>query len=587
MADNDTLLDFMLESMMVDVEPSSNITMEASNDNTEALTENQRKDAIDELKSAYFGKYPIHYFTNNKDKKHDKTIAEINKANYDIKDITNFMANALQALNKKSKEFTYIFIPKDGLIFANPKEKNKKATTESIAAAVGAGIGVGIANYAGYLSAKVTAEQKKNVYHKVLAAVKRCESKYPVLKKYAGQPPANTLGANPKDFFDGSNTATHRYAIVYYRKKDVEESDEKKYKEAYAELRKACKNASNNNFSIIVNRINGMIQISVRTLGDDFTRENLTTEAIGKMDITGQIPLECFIYNNFVLNYMDEGLSFEDAVTVFEANLIENPFMLIDAVSECHFATEEAYYAYLAEAFNTAYELAGDDDTKLVYDVNTVSRLTGKPREVVAGAKYAVKAGADKVYNAMKPMVDKLKYLVDSLIGDRATKEEVITGSYFLRVRRIFIKLILVYKSTILSNAVLAMLGPHWILASLIRIVLWISRMKFYGGAIRDTISNDNIDTEHIAMSKRCIGELEEELKITREKIEDARSSGDQKAKYELMRLESKIEQEIVRLRNNQAPTPSTFGNFDVFKHGAGVSIGRIKTGGYDHPAAY
>ena len=139
MADNDTLLDFMLESMMEDVEPSSNITMEASNDNTEALTENQRKDAIDELKSAYFGKYPIHYFTNNKDKKHDKTIAEINRANYDIKDISRFMANTLQALNKKSKEFTFIFIPKDGLIFANPKEKNKKATTESIAVAAGAG----------------------------------------------------------------------------------------------------------------------------------------------------------------------------------------------------------------------------------------------------------------------------------------------------------------------------------------------------------------------------------------------------------------------------------------------------------------
>ena len=74
-------------------------------------------------------------------------------------------------------------------------------------------------------------------------------------------------------------------------------------------------------------------------------------------------------------------------------------------------------------------------------------------------------------------------------------------------------------------------------------------------------------------------------MKITREKIEDARSSGDQKAKYELMRLESKIEQEIIRLRNNQAPSPSTFGNFDIFKRGAGVSIGPVKTGGYDHRA--
>ena len=282
---------------------------------------------------------------------------------------------------------------------------------------------------------------------------------------------------------------------------------------------------------------------------------------------------------------MDEGLSFEDAVTLFEANLIENPFMLLDSISECHFDTEEAYNTYLAEAFNTAYELAGNDDSKLVYDVNTVSRLTGKPREVVAGAKYAVKSGADKVSNAMKPIVDNLKNLVDGLIGDKAKREEVITGSYFLRVRRIFIKLILVYKSSILTNAIIAALGPGWILASLIRIILWVSRMGFYGRTIRDTVSNDNVDEDHVVTAKRCIGELEEELKITREKIEDARSSGDQKAKYELMRLESKIEQEIIRLRNNQAPSPSTFGNFDIFKRGAGVSIGPVKTGGYDHRA--
>ena len=585
MADNDTLFDLILESMMDDVEPSSEITMEASNDNTGALTENQRKDAIEELKSAYFGKYPIHYFTNNKDKKHDKTIAEINKANYDIKDITNFMANTLEALNKKSKEFTYIFIPKDGLIFANPKEKNKKATTESIATGLAIGAAVGLANTAGLLSNKVTGREKKNAYYKVLGAVKKCESKYPVLRKYAGQAPSGLAGANPKDFFDDSNSINHRYAIVYYRKKDIAESDEKKYKEAFSELRSVCKNAVNNDYSILVNRITGMIQLTVRTFGDDFTRENLTTEAIGKTDITGQIPLECFIYNNFVLNYMDEGLSFEDAVTLFEANLIENPFMLLDSISECHFDTEEAYNTYLAEAFNTAYELAGNDDSKLVYDVNTVSRLTGKPREVVAGAKYAVKSGADKVSNAMKPIVDNLKNLVDGLIGDKAKREEVITGSYFLRVRRIFIKLILVYKSSILTNAIIAALGPGWILASLIRIVLWVSRMGFYGRTIRDTVSNDNVDEDHVVTAKRCIGELEEELKITREKIEDARSSGDQKAKYELMRLESKIEQEIIRLRNNQAPSPSTFGNFDIFKRGAGVSIGPVKTGGYDHRA--
>jgi sialic acid synthase SpsE len=45
------------------------------------------------------------------------------------------------------------------------------------------------------------------------------------------------------------------------------------------------------------------------------------------------------------------------------------------------------------------------------------------------------------------------------------------------------------------------------------------------------------------------INELELELKICREKIDDARSAGDKNAKYQLTRVENSIEQEIKRLK--------------------------------------
>ena len=42
---------------------------------------------------------------------------------------------------------------------------------------------------------------------------------------------------------------------------------------------------------------------------------------------------------------------------------------------------------------------------------------------------------------------------------------------------------------------------------------------------------------------------MEMELKLTREKIEDARRKDDDKAKYELMRLESRIEDNIAKIK--------------------------------------
>ena len=47
----------------------------------------------------------------------------------------------------------------------------------------------------------------------------------------------------------------------------------------------------------------------------------------------------------------------------------------------------------------------------------------------------------------------------------------------------------------------------------------------------------------------KVVRELEEELKITREKIEDSRSDGNKQAKYALMRLESKLEKQIAEVK--------------------------------------
>ena len=47
----------------------------------------------------------------------------------------------------------------------------------------------------------------------------------------------------------------------------------------------------------------------------------------------------------------------------------------------------------------------------------------------------------------------------------------------------------------------------------------------------------------------RIMQELQMELKMVREKIEDAKSAGDNENKYKLMRLENKIETQIEDVR--------------------------------------
>ena len=48
---------------------------------------------------------------------------------------------------------------------------------------------------------------------------------------------------------------------------------------------------------------------------------------------------------------------------------------------------------------------------------------------------------------------------------------------------------------------------------------------------------------------KRILLELETDLKLTREKIEDAKAENDKKKKYQLMRIESTLEKEITRIK--------------------------------------
>lgn len=313
-----------------------------------------------------------------------------------------------------------------------------------------------------------------------------------------------------------------------------------------------------------------------------------------------------------VKNYMNQGLNLKQAMNLMEANITLHPLLTMDIIPESCFESSDAYDMYLIECFaNSLLSLDNDIDTlcescyytqesvilvnkknlqstmekiDVIKKVKNTAQKTGKKignttDNVIDSAKkgaHEVKKGAhyaNKDY--LKPIGKKIVDMVDNLIGDKAVEKEVITGSFALKLRRIFLKLIVVWKSNILTNAILAVFPGGWV-ALLIKFILWMARLKVYADTTVDVVANGANDQAHDDMAKKKLQELELELKICREKIEDAKNSGNRKAKYDLMRVEHTIEKEIFRITYNQRPTDSDGGR-SIMSRSASANSGTFR----------
>lgn len=90
--------------------------------------------------------------------------------------------------------------------------------------------------------------------------------------------------------------------------------------------------------------------------------------------------------------------------------------------------------------------------------------------------------------------------------------------------------------------------GAAWkFLGPLLSIKAWFIS-KVYRGTIGKSLEKRNI-----RLRNELIAELDAEIEITNEKIQDAGSTGDQKQKYQLMRIKKKLEAERVRVQTNSS----------------------------------
>ncbi len=251
---------------------------------------------------------------------------------------------------------------------------------------------------------------------------------------------------------------------------------------------------------------------------------------------------------------MDEDEDFD-----FESAFNPNPFASIYSMAplpvasrtltrsamECLNSTTESE---LVESLNnfgrlmTVYEVFGED---IVTEANAGS-VMNKARRAMArgGAKVAAVArGAQKAKDQVK---DTGKRIVDPMVRfvedtyDKIAKADMDERKKIIMTTGLKGKLVKTLKW--IKDVLIMGLGVY---AS--------SHIGFTAGTVIAAISlvvyivrNATLNANARALVKR---ELEDELKLVKEKIEDAKGDENKQTKYELMRIESKLEREIARVK--------------------------------------
>ena len=182
--------------------------------------------------------------------------------------------------------------------------------------------------------------------------------------------------------------------------------------------------------------------------------------------------------------------------------------------------TEEEYLNYLNSVDQATLE-AG------IYAVLEREETRDLAHKLRAGAEKVGKVVGDaarKAKDVFMPLMRKIRGVIDGAQkgNEDDIREEIITDSTFIKLRNLF-------KSALLPIGAYYVAGP--------------------AAAITTFFVQRALKTDDEKIRSKIIRELEVELKLTREKIEDAKGDNARKQKYELMRLESKIEDELARIK--------------------------------------
>lgn len=184
-------------------------------------------------------------------------------------------------------------------------------------------------------------------------------------------------------------------------------------------------------------------------------------------------------------------------------------------------------YQYIQEADTKIITKGTNKITKAIGNASAKSRGMADAKSKIGAIKRGARIVDDRASDAINKKVDDIMNF-----SRDAKREKILTGKNTVRVSGVLKNAI---KILVAGTAGVGLFGP--IAGAVIGLI----------GALGARGISKNVEDRE---KKRILLELETELKIVKEKVEDAKGENNKKQKYQLMRIQANLEKEITRIKH-------------------------------------
>lgn len=227
----------------------------------------------------------------------------------------------------------------------------------------------------------------------------------------------------------------------------------------------------------------------------------------------------------------------KDVEMQLESLVVDTIFEKTDAFSQHTVSQLMLLSNILENHHNNSIMLEGKIGDSVRKATTKAAQSSEKAANSLRKAGSDLKRNLGPINKIPEPFVKMFNNTVNKLksMDAKERRERIITGNYKFKLLNYIKKTILFIAS---GKIIIAAAGGAG--ASLVGPLLWAI------GAIASIAINKNLDRKE---RKKILFELESELDIVKEKIEDAKGDNNRNNKYELMRIQKKLEKDILRIK--------------------------------------
>lgn len=221
-------------------------------------------------------------------------------------------------------------------------------------------------------------------------------------------------------------------------------------------------------------------------------------------------------YNDSIIKFENMDITDEDG----ELDIIK----LAEAYQLAH---DICKYQYMQEADTKIITKGTNKITKAIGNASAKSRGMADAKSKIGAIKRGARIVDDRASDAINKKIDDIMNF-----SRDAKREKILTGKNTVRVSGVLKNAI---KILVAGTAGVGLFGP--IAGAAIGLI----------GVLGARGISKNVEDRE---KKRILLELETELKIVKEKVEDAKGENNKKQKYQLMRIQANLEKEITRIKH-------------------------------------